>query len=153
MSGQRSSSDVRQQSSFGAWTAVRVIAGREIAVKLRDKAFLGSTVFMLLLVTAATVIPVLLSQQTPAYRIAVQGEAAQDVLVLATRLGVEAQDPAIEVPPALALTWISYPLAPGTGASTSFTRSFPVAVALWMAAFANGMPPTGALNWPEGTEA
>lgn len=92
-----------QEGALGAWTAVRVIAGREIAVKLRDKAFLGSTVFMLLLVTAATVIPVLLSQQTPSYRIAVQGDGAQDVVVLATRLGVEAQDPEIEVPPALAL--------------------------------------------------
>ncbi|NTW41342.1 MAG: ABC transporter permease, partial [Cellulomonadaceae bacterium] len=37
-----------------AWTATRVVAGREIAVKLRDKAFIGSTIFMLVLVTAAT---------------------------------------------------------------------------------------------------
>ncbi|MBX9244802.1 ABC transporter permease [Actinotalea ferrariae] len=85
------------------WTAVRVVAGREIFVKLRDKAFIGSTVFMLLLVTAATVIPVLLSQQTPEHRVAVQGDAAADVVALAAQLGHEAQDPENEVPPALAL--------------------------------------------------
>ncbi len=55
-----------------AWTAVRVVAAREIAVKLRDKAFIGSTVFMLLLVTAATLIPVLISQQIPQLRVAVE---------------------------------------------------------------------------------
>lgn len=85
------------------WTAVRVVAGREIAVKLRDKAFLGSTAFLLLLVVAATVVPVLLSQQTPHLRVAVQGEAADDVVALATLLGRQAQDPEQDVPAALAL--------------------------------------------------
>ncbi|WP_182112820.1 MULTISPECIES: ABC transporter permease [unclassified Actinotalea] len=83
--------------------AVRVVAAREIAVKLRDKAFLASTVFMLLLVTAATVIPVLLSQQTPSWRVAVQGDAADDVVAVAARLGLQAQDPDSQIPPALRL--------------------------------------------------
>ena len=56
-----------------AWSAIRVVASREIAVKLRDKAFIGSTIFMLLIVIAATVIPVLISQQVPSVRVAVQG--------------------------------------------------------------------------------
>lgn len=86
-----------------AVTAVRVVAAREIAVKLRDKAFLGSTVFMLLLVTAATLVPVLLSQQTPSWRVAVQGDAAADVVAVAAELGLQAQDPDSEIPPALRL--------------------------------------------------
>lgn len=88
---------------MNAWTAVRVVAGREVFVKLRDKAFIGSTIFMLLLVTVATVIPVLLGQQTPSHRVAVEGDAATDVVELAAQLGREAQDPEQEVPPALAL--------------------------------------------------
>jgi ABC-2 type transport system permease protein len=89
--------------TLNRWTAVRVVAAREIRVKLRDKGFIGSTVFMLLLVTAATVIPLLLSQQTPNLRVAVQGGAAQQVVERATELGLQAQDPDNEVPPVLAL--------------------------------------------------
>ena len=88
---------------MNAWTAVGVVAGREIAVKLRDKAFIGSTIFMLVLVAAAMVVPALLSQQTPSIRVAVQGDAARAAVELATRLGIEAQDPDVEVPPVLSL--------------------------------------------------
>ena len=86
-----------------AWSAIRVVANREIAVKLRDKAFIGSTIFMLLIVIAATVIPVLLSQQVPSVRVAVQGAAAEQVIDLAAELGVQAQndDDAAPVPVAL----------------------------------------------------
>ncbi len=83
--------------------AIWVIAAREIAVKLRDKAFIGSTVFMLLLVTAATVIPILLQQQTPSIRVAVQGDGAAQVVDLAARLGQDAQDSGTALPPALAV--------------------------------------------------
>ena len=85
------------------WTTIQVIAQREISVKLRDKGFIGSTIFMLLLVVAASIIPLLLSQQTPGFRIAVQGDAARAVVVLATELGTEAQDPDVDVPPILEL--------------------------------------------------
>lgn len=85
------------------WTAVRVVAGREITVKLRDKAFLGSTVFLLLLVTVATVIPVLLSSQVPSIRVAVQGSAAAEAVDRAAELGREAQEPGSDLPPALTL--------------------------------------------------
>jgi ABC-2 type transport system permease protein len=85
------------------WQSIGVIATREISVKLRDKAFLGSTAFMLLLVAAATVLPVLLQQQTPSFRVAAQGDAAQQALNLAITLGKQAQDPKNELPPMLSL--------------------------------------------------
>lgn len=72
--------------------AVWVVAGREIAVKLRDKAFIGSTIFLLLIVTAATVIPVLIDQRIPSLRVAVQGAAAQQVIDRAADLGQRAQE-------------------------------------------------------------
>lgn len=81
---------------------VGVIARREVLVKLRDKAFLGTTVFLLLLVTAATVIPVLLQQRTPELRVAAQGEAAVEAAELAADLGRQAQD-GVEMPVELGL--------------------------------------------------
>ena len=91
-----------QRAGTTAWSAIRVVANREIAVKLRDKAFIGSTIFMLLIVIAATVIPVLLSQQVPSVRVAVQGAAAEQVIDLAAELGVQAQnDDAAPAPVAL----------------------------------------------------
>lgn len=85
-----------------AASAIRVVAAREIAVKLRDKAFIWSTIFMLLLVTAATVIPVLLSQRVPNVRVAVQGASAEQVIALAAELGAQA-DADDDVPPPVAL--------------------------------------------------
>ena len=100
-----------------AWSTVRVVAGREIGVKLRDKAFLWTTAFMLLLVTAATVLPVLLSQRVPDLRVAVQGDAAEQVIDRAAELGAQAQDePAATRPlellnlgglPAADVTWVT----------------------------------------------
>lgn len=103
--------------STRAWSTVRVVAGREIAVKLRDKAFLWTTAFMLLLVTAATLLPVLLSQRVPDLRVAVQGDAAEQVIDLAAELGARAQDePAATSPlelltlgglPSADVTWVT----------------------------------------------
>ena len=93
---------VVRRAGTTAWSAIRVVASREIAVKLRDKAFIGSTIFMLLLVIAATVIPVLLGQQVPSVRVAVQGAAAEQVIDLAAELGAQAQnDDAAPAPVAL----------------------------------------------------
>jgi ABC-2 type transport system permease protein len=89
-------------SAMGAFAAVRVIAEREIVVKLRDKAFIGSTIFLLLVVVAATAIPVLIQQQVPAIRVAVQGAAAEQVVEVATQLGADTQD-GVPLPPALAV--------------------------------------------------
>ena len=92
-----------RQPGTTAWSAIRVVANREIAVKLRDKAFIGSTIFMLLIVIAATVIPVLLSQQVPSVRVAVQGAAAEQVIDLAAELGVQAQNDDAAAPAPVAL--------------------------------------------------
>lgn len=88
---------------LSAVAGIRVVAGREIAVKLRDKAFIGSTIFLLVIVAAATIIPVLIEQQVPSIRVAVQGEAADDVTALAAEMGRSAQDVATDTPPQVAL--------------------------------------------------
>lgn len=88
---------------LSAVAGIRVVAGREIAVKLRDKAFIGSTIFLLLIVAAATIIPVLIEQQVPSIRVAVQGEAADDVTALAAEMGRSAQETATDTPPQVAL--------------------------------------------------
>ena len=88
---------------LSAVAGIRVVAGREIAVKLRDKAFIGSTIFLLVIVAAATIIPVLIEQQVPSIRVAVQGEAAVEVTALAAEMGRSAQDVATDTPPQVAL--------------------------------------------------
>jgi ABC-2 type transport system permease protein len=98
-----SSSDVRAEPQLSAVGAVRVVARREIAVKLRDKAFIGSTIFLLLIVTAATVIPVLLDQRIPNLRVAVQGAAAERVIDLAADLGQRAQEADDDASPQVAM--------------------------------------------------
>ncbi|WP_225755515.1 ABC transporter permease [Actinotalea sp. Marseille-Q4924] len=92
-----------RDDGLSALSAVRVVAGREIRVKLRDKAFLVTTAFLLLLVAVATVVPVLLSQQVPVLRVAVQGDAAQQTVELAAELGRQAQQDDDDVPPVTAL--------------------------------------------------
>lgn len=49
---------VPSRASF--WAATRLVAGREITVRLRDRTFLFSTVFFLLVAVGATVLPALL---------------------------------------------------------------------------------------------
>lgn len=44
-------------TSTTAWEATRMVAGREIRVKLRDRAFIISSLFTLLIVAAATILP------------------------------------------------------------------------------------------------
>ena len=86
---------------LGPIAAIRVIAGREIFVKLRDKAFIGSTVFMLVLVVVGTAVPVLLSQSVPSLRIAVEGAGARAAVAEATVLGIEAQKDSPTLPASL----------------------------------------------------
>lgn len=85
-----------------AWDCVRVIASREVRARLQDRTFLGSTVLLLVLVVAAVVVPVLLTQQVPTHRVAVQGQAAEAVVDLADRMGREAERGDV-VPPVLEL--------------------------------------------------
>ncbi|MFI6760779.1 ABC transporter permease [Micromonospora sp. NPDC050417] len=73
------------------WQAVGLVAGREIGTKLRDKAFLFSTVFFLLTTIAATVLPALLSGGPSS--VAVVGSQAAEAL---DRAGLEVRTVADE---------------------------------------------------------
>jgi ABC-2 type transport system permease protein len=65
---------------------IRTIASREIWVKLHDKGFIASTIFFLLIIVAATVIPIMLSEQSHDYRLAVVGDQATAVVTTAAGL-------------------------------------------------------------------
>ena len=88
---------------MSALRGVHVIAAREIYVKLRDKAFLGSTIFMLVLVAVGTAVPVLLAQSVPELRVAVEGEAARAAVQEAALLGSEVQKDSPTVPASLSV--------------------------------------------------
>ncbi|MGW4461378.1 ABC transporter permease [Micromonospora sp. NPDC004704] len=66
----------RPATSF--WQAVGLVSGREIGTKLRDKAFLFSTVFFLLLTVGSTVLPAMLAGGPDS--VAVVGSEAAEVL-------------------------------------------------------------------------
>jgi ABC-2 type transport system permease protein len=69
---------------------IRTIASREIWVKLHDKGFIASTIFFLLIIVAATVIPIMLSEQSHDYRLAVVGDQATAVVTTAAGLHTSA---------------------------------------------------------------
>jgi ABC-2 type transport system permease protein len=71
-------------AAIAFWHAVRLIAGREIGTKLRDKMFLFSTVFFLLIAAASTILPALLAGG--ASSVAVVGADTADLL---TRTGLK----------------------------------------------------------------
>lgn len=73
------------------WQAVGLVAGREISTKLRDKAFLFSTVFFLFITIAATVLPALLAGGPSS--VAVVGAQAAEAL---DRAGLEVRTVADE---------------------------------------------------------
>ncbi|MCR6493066.1 ABC transporter permease [Cellulomonas sp. P24] len=70
---------------------VAVIARREITVRLHDRAFRGSTLFMLVVVALAVAVPAFIQGQTPRFTVAVSGSAAQQVVGAATTLAADAQ--------------------------------------------------------------
>ncbi|MEV8372460.1 ABC transporter permease [Kribbella sp. NPDC056861] len=61
----------------------QLVAEREISTKLRDKTFLGSTAFMLIVVLAATIIPALISGMGGRDKIAVVDDAGARVVAVA----------------------------------------------------------------------
>lgn len=79
-------------SDLRAGQMIRVIAGREISVKLHDKAFIGSTIFLLVVIVIVTALPILLGSRTPQLSVAVVGAGAEQVVARAAELGAEAQD-------------------------------------------------------------
>lgn len=76
----KNTQDTDENGSFPPSTidVVRLVAGREISVKLRDKAFIISTVVLLLIVAASVIVPILLSQgdDRPKFTVAVVGSPA-----------------------------------------------------------------------------
>jgi ABC-2 type transport system permease protein len=65
---------------------IRTIASREIWVKLHDKGFIASTIFFLVIIVAATVIPIMINEQSHDYRLAAVGEQATVVANVAAGL-------------------------------------------------------------------
>jgi ABC-2 type transport system permease protein len=65
---------------IGFWPAVRIVAERELFVKLRDRTFLISTVVTLLFVVVAFTLPSLLAGGADEYRVATAGPAAEEVV-------------------------------------------------------------------------
>jgi ABC-2 type transport system permease protein len=65
------------QATFASlWAATRLVAGREIVVRLRDKTFLFSTMFFLLLAAGGTILPALLSGASTSTVAVAQADAA-----------------------------------------------------------------------------
>lgn len=64
---------------IGFWPATRIVAERELFVKLRDRTFLISTVVTLLFVVVAFTLPALLSGGADEYRVATAGPVAEEV--------------------------------------------------------------------------
>ncbi|WP_062389511.1 ABC transporter permease [Demequina iriomotensis] len=54
---------------------IRLVAGREVAVKLRDKGFIASTLVFVAVIVIAVVVPALLEGDTPEYTVASTVEA------------------------------------------------------------------------------
>jgi ABC-2 type transport system permease protein len=61
----------------------QLVAQREISTKLRDKTFLGSTAFMLIVVLAATIVPALLSGMGGKDKIAVVDDSGAKIVAVA----------------------------------------------------------------------
>lgn len=54
----RTSVDLQRPTGVSNWEATTLVAGREISTRLRDRAFIFSAIFLLLVVLAAIVLPV-----------------------------------------------------------------------------------------------
>ncbi|WP_062527163.1 ABC transporter permease [Demequina rhizosphaerae] len=67
---------------------VRLVAGREIAVKVRDKGFLASTAVFIAIIVLAVVVPTLIEGETPRYTVATT-EEARPVAEAAATLGAD----------------------------------------------------------------
>ncbi|GAB3269220.1 ABC transporter permease [Kineosporia babensis] len=71
---------------------IRLIAGREMSTKLRDKAFIISSLVMLALVALSIIIPALFlgGDDHPKYRLAVSGSSAGQIAEVARQNGADA---------------------------------------------------------------
>jgi ABC-2 type transport system permease protein len=82
-------SETRQPTST---EVVRLVAGREVSAKLRDKTFIISTVVLLLIVAGSVIVPLLLSRDDdrPKFTVAVVGPVATAVAEAARTTGAAA---------------------------------------------------------------
>ncbi|WP_421082981.1 ABC transporter permease [Rothia nasimurium] len=64
-------------------TAWQIVATREIMVKLRDKSFIGGTIFSVVIILAAILIPYFLNSGTTEYTIASNGDRASSLIAAA----------------------------------------------------------------------
>ena len=69
---------------------IGVVTQRELLVKLRDKTFIGSTIFLLVMVALSIAVPALLDGGTPTIKVGTVGPAAAAVAADAARLGEQA---------------------------------------------------------------
>jgi ABC-2 type transport system permease protein len=65
-----------QKTFASLWAATRLVAGREMTVRLRDKTFLFATMFFLLLAAGGTILPALLSGASTSTVAVAQPDAA-----------------------------------------------------------------------------
>lgn len=77
-------------ATLRAWPAVRIIAGREISVKIRDKTFIGSTAFLIVVIILLTVLPAILDGGAPDIRVGTVGDTALSVTRDAAAFGESA---------------------------------------------------------------
>ncbi len=85
-------------SSITPWAASRLVAAREVRERLRNKSFRVATVVTMLLVVAAVLVPRLLDEETPTYRVAFTAEATA-VVVRSIEAVAESVGAEVEVVP------------------------------------------------------
>jgi ABC-2 type transport system permease protein len=86
---QAESTESREPTAF---EMVRLVAAREISAKLRDKAFIISTVVLLLIVATSVIVPLILERgkDQPKFTVAVVGSSAQTAAEAARVAGAAA---------------------------------------------------------------
>lgn len=110
-------------------TLVGVILRREIMVKLRDKTFIWSTVFLLVVIGVSAVVPLLLakSDERPSYTVATVGGLAATVAQDAARAGRAAK---VDDPSGVPAATITARSVPDRAAAEGQVRSGEVDAAL-----------------------
>jgi ABC-2 type transport system permease protein len=82
-------SSMTAPSEPASWAVIRLVAAREINVRLRDRVFLISSAVVLVLVAASVTLPLILGRNSdrPAYTVAALGPAATTVAEMARQAG------------------------------------------------------------------
>jgi len=75
--------------SLGSWGIVGVVTQRELLAKLKDKTFIGSTLFLLFVVCLSVALPGLINSGDPHLTVGAVGPRAAAVAAEAARLGTD----------------------------------------------------------------